>query len=345
MFQNISTFLSKYKIVILTSFIYSLIFIARMQQGGWDINTNLFQNEREYLDQQASRLLPSPQAELLSGIVLGQKKDLPFDLRLALRDTSTLHIVVVSGQNLTILAGLIIRLAGLFTKRAAIALTFIVICFYTLLTGAELPVLRAAVMAGLAYLAQLTGRQNDGTRVLLLTAGGFLLINPSWISDLSFQLSFMATFGVITVAPIIAEKLKILPFFLRENFSVTVAAQVMVTPIIAQNFHQFSVVGLITNLFVLWTTAYIMLWGMLMLLISTIWQFGAEIIALGLNILLTYFIYVVKFFSSLPFAWEYVGEQPWIVWIGYYLVVGCILYMLSLNNGQTKDFRRSEKGS
>mgnify|MGYP001571539059 CR=1 FL=1 len=176
--------------IFLAVILYVLIYYVRLQQGGWDIKPNLFLKERQTLDKISQRLLPSPQAELLSGIVLGQKKDLPFDLRLALRDTSTLHIVVVSGQNLTLLAGLIMRLAGLLTRRVAIGLTILVISAITLLTGAEIPVLRAAVMVGLAYLAQLTGRESDGWKVLIITAGAFLLVNPKWITDLSFQLSF-----------------------------------------------------------------------------------------------------------------------------------------------------------
>ena len=329
--------------IILAIILYVLIYYVRLQQGGWDIKPNLFLKERQALDKISQRLLPSPQAELLSGIVLGQKKDLPFDLRLALRDTSTLHIVVVSGQNLTLLAGLIMRLAGLLTRRVAIGLTFFAISAYTLLTGAEIPVLRAGAMVGLAYLAQLTGRESDGWKVLTATAAAFLLINPRWTVDLSFQLSFLATFGVIVVAPILAERLKMLPLFLRENLSVTLAAQIMVTPVIAQNFHQISLVGLVTNLFVLWTTSYIMAVGMIMFLVGGVWQFGSEVLATFLNVLLTYFVYVVKFFASLPFAWEYVGEQVWVVWVGYYLVVAGILSMLSLKNGQTKNFARSTK--
>ncbi|MDP3973364.1 MAG: ComEC/Rec2 family competence protein [Candidatus Daviesbacteria bacterium] len=315
--------------IILAIVLYLLIYFLRWQQGGWDIKLNLLVEERQALDQISQNLLPSPQAELLSGIVLGQKKELPPELRLALRDTSTLHIVVVSGQNLTLLAGLILRLSGLLSVRVAIGLTVLVIAGYTMLTGAELPVLRAAAMAGLSYLAQLTGRLADGFRVLLITAGGFLLVNPSWITDLSFQLSFLATFGVIVVAPMLSQRLNSWPVFLRENLTVTLSAQLMVTPIIAANFHQISLVGLATNLFVLWTTSYIMILGMITLLAGVLIPFIAQILAIGLNILLTYFIYVVRFFSILPFAWEYVGEQVWVVWVGYYLVVGGLLIAIN----------------
>lgn len=324
--------------ILLAILLYLLIYLLRWQQGGWEIELDLFPTFRKELDGKIVNLLPSPQAELLSGILLGERKDLPADLRLALRDTSTLHMVVVSGQNLSLLAALILRLSGLLTKRVAIALAFFAISGYVILTGGQIPVLRAALMAFLSNLAQLFGRQNDGFWALNLVAGFMLLINPSWIFDLSFQLSFLATFGVVVVAPILAAYLKKVPIFLRENFSVTVGAQLMVSPIIAQTFHQLSLVSIPANLLTLWTVPYIMVWGMVMMIVSSISQLLAQFISLPLSVLLTYFIYIVKFFSSLPFAWEYIGEQIWIVWVGYYLLLAGILSVLSLRNDQRSNF-------
>lgn len=329
--------------LILSIILYILIYFVRLQQGGWEIKLDLFPELREELDKKIALYLPLPQAQLLSGIILGEKKDLPYDLRLALRDTSTLHMVVVSGQNLSLLAILILRLSGLLTRKVAILITFCVISGYVVLTGGQIPVLRAALMAFLSGLAQLFGRQNDGFWVLIMIAGLMLLLNPLWINDLSFQLSFLATFGVVVIAPVLASRLKALPLFLRENLSVTLGAQLAVFPVIAQNFHQLSLVSLPANLLTLWTIPYIMSWGLIMLIFAQISDFMARIVALLLNILLTYFIYIVKFFSSFPFAWEYVGEQIWAVWAGYYMVLAAV--MLSLNYGKAEDPGRSNKSS
>lgn len=317
--------------IILVILIYLIIYFVRFQQGGWEIELDLFPEIRERLDEKIAALLPSPQAQLLSGITLGQKKDLPFDLKLALRDTSTLHMVVVSGQNLSLLAILILKFSGFLTRKVAIILSFSVITFYIFLTGGQIPVLRAALMSFLSGTAQLFGRLNDGFWALLITASLMLLVNPRWILDLSFQLSFMATFGLVVIAPILASYLK-LPSFLKENLAVTLGAQLAVFPIIAQNFHQFSLVSVPANLLTLWTIPYIMSLGLIMLILSSISNLAGQIISLVLAVLLTYFIYIVKFFASLPFAWEYVGEKIWIVWVGYYLVLSAI--MLLLNNGK-----------
>lgn len=304
--------------IILAIILYLLIFFIRFQQGGWEINLDLFPEIRQSLDQRIEKLLPSPQAELLSGILLGNKKNLPAELKLALRDSSTLHIVVVSGQNLTLLACLFLKLSGLLRRKTAILISFAAIIFYTLLTGAQIPVVRAAIMAILAFSAEVFGRQKSGIWVLIMTGGAMLLVNPKWISDLSFQLSFMATFGVIAVAPALERALNRLPLFIKQDIAITTGAQIMVMPIIIQNFHQLSVVGIFANLLVGWTIPFIMILGTLMLVLGSI-------LSLVTSIFLTYFMFVVQFFANLSFSWQYVGGQVWVVWVGYYLVMVGIL--------------------
>lgn len=314
--------------VFLAVILYLLVFWVRSIQGGWDIKINTLALQRQSLDQKISQYLPSPQAELLSGILLGQSKDLPPGFKLALRDTSTLHIVVASGQNLSMVGGLFLAMAGLIKRRIAITLSLLAVCFYTVLVGFQIPVLRAAIMFSLASIAQFYGREKDGLRVLSLTAALMLLINPGWVKEISFQLSILATFGVIVLAPILLKWFR-LPL-IGQDLAVTLGAQAMVTPIIAQNFHQFSMVGLITNIFILWTIPFIMVGGVVMLLAGTVFSFLGTLTAILVNALLTYFIYIVHFFASLPFAWQYVREVSWVVWLGYYFVLAGAVFMLSL---------------
>lgn len=320
--------------LLLAVILYLLIYFIRAQQGGWDIKTDLFLSFRQDLDQQISTFLPTPQSQLLSGILLGAKKDLPGPLKLALRDTSTLHIVVVSGQNLTMLAAVFLYLAGIFSRRVAISFSLAAVLFYTILTGAQIPVLRAAVMFVLSSLAVVSGRQRDSVWILMITAGLMLLVNPAWIKELSFELSFMATLGVVAVAPILLKYLEFLPRFISQDLAVTVSAQMLVIPIIAQSFHQFSLVGIITNLLVGWTIPPIMILGTILLATSYLSITLAGWVGILTNVFLTYFVYIVQFFSSLPFAWEYVGEQVWVVWAGYYLIIAGILIAMRQKDGR-----------
>lgn len=316
-------------VVILTLILYLLIFFIRFQQGGWDINIEVLDTQRQFLDQKISEFLPSPQAELLSGIILGQNKQLPGQFRLALRDTSTLHIVVASGQNLSILVGFFLLLSGLIKTRGSIVLSSVAVISYVLLTGAQVPVLRAAIMVGMGFLAHIIGREKDSIWILIVTGALMLLVNPFWLFDLSFQLSFLATVGVIVVAPIFLKYLSKIPNFLRQDLAVSFGAQLMVFPIIAQNFHQLSLVALPANLLVLWTVPIIMILGIGFFILSLSFSLAGWIIAFVLNIWLTYFVYIVHFFGSLPFAWEYVGEQVWVVWVGYYCLLAGVLMFIN----------------
>lgn len=321
---------------ILAIILYCLIYLIRFQQGGWPFDfaqgkVDLFKEQRLALDQRISHFLPSPQAQLLSGILLGQNHNLPNQLRLALRDTSTLHIVVASGQNLSMIAGFLFLLSGLIKRQTAIALSFLAIILYTLLTGAQVPILRAAIMVGAGLLAQIYGREKQSLWIIIITASIMLLINPLWLFDLSFQLSFLATFGVIVVAPILFRYFKIFPL-IGQDLAVTTGAQLMILPVIAQTFHQLSLVGVFTNLLVGWTIPFIMILGS----ISLIFPF----LSLLVSALLTYFIYIVQFFASLPFAWEYIGEQLAVVWIGYYLVLVAIVLLLKDDERDIYDVKK-----
>ena len=315
-------------LIALLFFIYSLIYINRSKGEPVEFQISLFIDIRQQLSERIDLLLPSPQAQLLSGILLGEKKDLPGDFKIALRDTSTIHIVVVSGQNLTMLAGFLMYLAGIFHRKTAIIVCILAIILYVLLTGAEIPVLRAALMSFLVFLGTILGRQRDSLWILFISAALLLLINPFWLHELSFQLSFLATFGIIVVSPAILKLLKQFPLFLASDLSVTLGAQLMVIPIIAQSFHQISLVSVIANVLVGWTTPFIMILGTLMLMFSLVFMPIAQFISLILNALLTYFVYIVYFFASLPFAWEYIGSYSLVFWLGYYLLMAGVVSFL-----------------
>lgn len=305
-----------------------------MQIGGIDPTYSeegiqLFLPLRTELSQKIDDILPYPQSALLSGIILGNKSNLPFYFQKQLQTTSTIHIVVVSGQNLTILAGFVMSMVGILGRRKTIILTLFVIVFYSLITGFGVPVVRAAIMAGLAYSGKLLGKEGTGWWILFLTAGLMLLYQPNWLLNLSFQLSFLATFGVVVVAPVISEAIKKIPKLIREDFAVTVSAQLMVLPIIAYNFNQISIAGIIANSLVLWSIPLVMISGFLAMILGFIHIVLGEIAGLIPGILLTYFIYIVQFFSKIPGASFNIGQTGILMWIGYYLLLGALIFKLS----------------
>ena len=317
--------------IFLAIILYLLIFWVRWNQGGWDLKLDLFPSLRTNLDKQIALYLPSPQAELLSGILLGENKNLPVGLKLGLRDTSTLHIVVASGQNLSIVAGFLFFLVGFIKRKLAIILSLVAVIFYCLLTGMQVPILRAAIMVIIGFWGQLAGRERQTPWILGVTVALMLLINPTWLTSISFQLSVLSTAGVVIMSQILLDKLKFLPELIKQDLAVSFSAQVLVFPVIAQNFHQLSLVALPANLLVLWTITPVMILGTIFLIFSYIIPPLAWLLGLILNAFLSYFVYIIQFFGHLPWTWAYIGEASILVWVGYYLIVVAGLISLKKN--------------
>lgn len=330
------------KIILLICIIWVVLFTIKVVQiGGIDPiyreeGIQLFQPLRTDLSNKIDEILPYPQSALLSGIILGNQSDLPYSFKKQLQATSTIHIVVVSGQNLTILAGFMISLVTLFGRKKTLILTLFVIVIYSLITGFGVPVVRAAIMAGFAYTGKLLGREGTGWWILFATGGLMLLYQPNWLLNISFQLSFLATFGVVVVAPIFSKTINKAPLILREDLAVTLAAQLMVVPILAYNFNQISLAGLLSNLFVLWSVPIIMISGFAALVIGLINTFLGQIAGLVPGILLTYFIYIIELFSKMPGAVVSISQTGIVMWIGYYLILGAIVWKLKIDVGNSK---------
>ncbi len=143
-------------------------------------------------------ILPEPHAGLLNGIIFGTKATISKDLYDALVQTGTLHIIALSGMNITILTNLVgITLLRFVSRRIASLLTIIIIIGFILFVGVSASVVRAGIMGSLALLAVVFGRQTWSLLFLILAACGMLLVNPTWIADIGFQLSVFATLGII----------------------------------------------------------------------------------------------------------------------------------------------------
>lgn len=273
--------------------------------------TRFLLKTRGQVEQRIKTLLPEPEASLLLGIVLGVKSQMPENFWQNLRKTGTLHLVVASGQNVAFLAGFLINLLVLFFKRPkAIIFAFLLILVYVLLVGAEPPVVRAGLMVGLAFLAQLLGREGETFLFLLLSAMVMLLFKPLLLFDLSFQLSFGATAGLILLYP----RLKVrLPPVCRQgktggllinSFLISLSAQIMTLPILMINFGQFGWLSPLINTLVLPLIPFLMVLGFILLILAFVITPLAQLLAWLVYPLLLYFVKIVDGF----------GSFDWIVW-------------------------------
>ncbi|MBU0569858.1 ComEC/Rec2 family competence protein, partial [Patescibacteria group bacterium] len=135
--------------------------------------------------------LPSTHSALVAGVTIGSKASIPTEFWEKLKTSGTVHVVVASGMNVTLVAGFLMSALILFIpRRRAIPLALVGIWSYAILSGFDAPIIRAAVMGSIAFGAQEIGRLYFAWRALVLSALAMLLLKPEWIIDLGFILSF-----------------------------------------------------------------------------------------------------------------------------------------------------------
>lgn len=259
--------------------------------------------------------LAQTHSSLLLGIVFGVKSGMPSDFFEYLRISGVLHVVAASGMNVTMTGGFLSSIFVLFLRRQiAIILTIIGIIFYAFLAGLEPSIIRASIMGILVFTAQILGRQAWALLSLLIAGFLMLFISPSLLFDIGFQLSFLATLGLIYIK---------MPFKINavtEGLSTTVSAQLATLPILLVNFGTYSLWSVLTNGLVLWTVPYLMVLGGLGALISLIFEPLARIFLYLSLPLLLYFEKVVSFFANLGGLISIDGLN-WIAIIGYYILL------------------------
>lgn len=280
----------------------------------------LFAFKRAFIES-INRLMPSPHAALLGGIVVGAKQSLGKKLLDDFRTTGVIHIVVLSGYNITIIAYFIEWLLSRLRKNIRLAVASLAMILFALMVGASATVVRATIMALLVILARSTGRVYAVTRALLI-AGFFMLIhNPKiLVFDVSFQLSFLATVGLIYFSPLIEPRVLWITkkWKMREIVVATIATQLFVLPFLLYKTGTLSLVSLPVNLLILAAIPVTMFFGFL----AGIAGFAASAIAAPFAFvsyaLLSYELAVVELFSKFSFAAISIPYFPlWLVIFWY----------------------------
>jgi competence protein ComEC len=242
--------------------------------------------------------LPQPMSGLTAGVVLGSKGSLTSDFWNAVKKVGVAHVVVASGTNVTFVVSFLFGVVTLFLpRRKAIPVCLLGIILYLFVSGFEAPLIRAAIMAGVTFLGQETGRLISASRNLFLTAVIMLIYRPEWITDIGFILSFVSTASIMLFEKRIRNWLRGVPEIFKEGFSTSFAAQIGVAPILFVTFGQFSIWSPLVNALILWTVPYIMILGGLGGAVGLIWPFLGKTILFLSYPLLWWFTKVVIIFN------------------------------------------------
>jgi len=207
------------------------------------------------------RALPEPQAALLLGVVFGYRAALPRPLEQQMIASGLIHIVVISGLKVSLLARIVQQAIGRLAPRAAPLIAAGAMVVYALLAGASAAALRAAAMGVLVVIAGRLRRDSHVFVSLAVTGAIMLGLKPGLAHDVSFQLSFAGTAGIAAMTDGIAARLAWMPAIVRDPFAATMAAEAATWPLMLANFHQLSVVAPAANALVLPLLPAIMVLG------------------------------------------------------------------------------------
>lgn len=263
------------------------------------------------------RALPEPEAGLASGITLGDKRSIGGELSEVFQRASLIHIVVLSGYNITVVINAAVRTLEWLPRTVRFGMSGLVVVFFILMTGGAATAVRAGLMASLAVYARLTGRTFLALRALGVAALIMIMWNPWTLAfDPSFQLSALATLGLITLTPFFERYAMWVPerFALREIVCSTLATQVTVLPLLLYQSGTLSFVALPANTLALVAVPIAMGFSTFAAIMGVWTGPLAPLFGFPAYALLAYIIGVGQFFAALPFSSVIVPAfSAWIV--------------------------------
>ncbi|MDP3741426.1 MAG: ComEC/Rec2 family competence protein, partial [bacterium] len=252
-----------------------------------------------------SQSLPEPHSALMMGLILGVKRALPEDFRDALIAVGVSHIIVISGYNISIITRNLLKTRWVLGRRVAFGLSLLFVLAFVIMTCADASVIRAATMGLLLVLAMNIGRLYSALPALVFAGTLMIAQNPKILSfDIGFQLSFLATMGLIFLAPIFEKWFAKIPNILwfRDNLTSSFSAIIFTLPLLIYYFDRVSLVALPANIFILWVVPAAMFFGFVTGLAGIVYLPIAKLIGGITWVILEYVVRVVEFFARLPLA-------------------------------------------
>jgi len=284
----------------------------------------------ETLSSIINQLLPEPQAGLLSGILFGTKATLTTELKDALITTGTLHLIALSGTNITILTKIVNSVFLSFTSRKVAGFfSMVTIVGFVFFVGPSPSIVRAALMGCISILGVMTGKNRIGIVTWAVAAICMLTVSPTLITNLSFQLSALASLGMVlfdssSKPPSFGEKregegidapkhellekgaprLFFSPIlsFLYSELRTTLAAQVFTIPLIFITFYRISIISPLTNILVGWSIPFVMILGFVMILCGAVWLPLGQCVSWIVWIFLTYILQCIDLTAQIPYS-------------------------------------------
>ncbi|MEG4857505.1 ComEC/Rec2 family competence protein [Microcoleus sp. K1-B6] len=242
-----------------------------------------------------------PEGPLISAIALGkQAVDLPYNIRDYFVQAGLAHAIAASGTQVSMVLALVLALTRRFSKQLQFSFGVGALFLLVGLTGFEPSVCRAALMGFGTLFALVLNRAVKPLGLLLIAATILLLVNPLWVWDLGFQLSFLATLGLIVTTPPLMAKLDWMPPAIASIVVVPIAASVWVLPLLLYVFSVVSPYSILVNIIAAPLLWILSIGGMISALAGLIFPPAGSVLAQLLDYPAKGLIAIAQYFSQLP---------------------------------------------
>ena len=286
---------------------------------------------RQKMIENMGQVMPQHHASILAGMLFGGYGGIPREIIADFATTGIVHILSVSGSHIALVVGVITVLGTLAARRFAFHNTKTVplmaaclVTLYAVLCGLTPPVIRSLIMGLIALAAICFGREKDAGNALLVSALGMLIQQPSLVYDLSFQLSFASTAGIVFLNEKTTRILTALPTWMAKLMAITIAAQLGVLPFIAWYFNSFSVSSLLANLIIVPLIEWIVILGLFGSIIGLLFGILGNIMMIICSLLIAAVIQCTAWLAAVPGAKLYIPSIGLAGGVVYYILLAWI---------------------
>ncbi|NCS10257.1 MAG: DUF4131 domain-containing protein [Microcystis aeruginosa G13-09] len=288
--------------------------------GVWQIRQRIVEAQIQGIGQE--------KGTLLSSITLGrQAVNLPAKITDLFIKTGLAHILAASGFHVAILLGFVLTITRNLSPKQQFIIAITILIVYGTLTGLQPSVLRAILMGIGALIGLLYNRQVNSLGSLLLAATILLLWQPLWIWDLGFQLSFLATLGLIITVPLLKNKIDYFPNLIAEPIAISLAATLWTMPLLMFTFNSIALYSIPINIITTPLVTLISLGGVFTAFLGLIYPPLGSISASILYYPLELLLQITTFFSLLPFSTYSTGKLS----LGVMLIIYICLTLICFN--------------
>jgi competence protein ComEC len=335
--ENTNPKLFNYKLYLLTKKIHTTMSVKEYSVNRVKYNENIFYDLKDKFQKDITSLfnkyLSSENSNLITAIILGKTDLVEEDELLKYRELGLAHILAVSGLHIGIIAGFINYLLSRIgiKRKLNFVITISIIYLYVALIGFPASAVRACIMFTILYFSQIVHEPYDTINTISFSMFICLLINPFWLFNIGFQLSYMAVISLF----LYSKKIENLFYPWKNNFIMTLSSIIAVfvglLPIQSYYFNRIQLMGFISNLIIVPLLSLSLIIAVFMIIFNYTFAFLNFIFGSVLELVLKIQYEITRIFYSFPINSIKVFSPDLCFILLYYLLLGIVFHLIDIN--------------